>query len=127
DLVVANAGDNTFSVLLGNGDGTFQSPVAYPVASLPESVLVVDLAGNGEKDLAVVRQVAGVDFWLSNGDGTFRQGPGIAGRPIGVIAGDFNGDKKDDLVVTPFVLCLFHPCPPVYPVLHLGNGDGTFQ
>jgi len=127
DLVVANAGDQTFSVLLGNGDGTFQSPVAYNVASSPSSVLAVDLAGNGEKDLAVFR--FGVDLWLGNGDGTFRQGPSLVGGggPVGVTAGDLNGDKKDDLVVKPFVLCLFHPCSPVYPVLHLGNGDGTFQ
>jgi hypothetical protein len=124
DLVVANAGDKTFSVLLGNGDGSFQSPVAYPVVSPPSSVLAVDLAGNGEKDLAVFR-IIGVDFWLSNGDSTFRQGPSIGG--YGVTAGDFNGDNKDDLVVTPFVLCLFHPCQPVYPALHLGNGDGTFK
>jgi hypothetical protein len=126
DLVVANAGDNTFSVVLGNGDGTFQSPVAYKVTSPPSSVLAVDLAGNGEKDLAVFR--FGVDLWLGNGDGTFRQGPpSIEAGGRGVTAGDFNGDKKDDLVVTPFVLCLFHPCTPVYPVLHVGNGNGTFQ
>ena len=125
DLVVANAGG--FSVVLGNGDGTFQSPVAYNVASPPSSVLAVDLAGNGEKDLAVFR--FGVDLWLGNGDGTFRQGPSVVGTggPNGVTAGDFNGDKKDDLVVKPFVLCLFPPCSPVYPVLRLGNGNGTFQ
>jgi len=125
DLIVANSGDKTFSVLLGNGDGTFQSPVAYTQVNPPSSVVVVDLAGNGVKDLAVFR-IGGVDVWLGNGDGTFRQGPtGVAGT--GVTAGDFNGDKKDDLVATPVVLCLFPPCTPVYPALNLGNGDGTFQ
>jgi hypothetical protein len=124
DLVVANAGDKTFTVLLGNGDGTFQLPVAYPVSDAPSSVLAVDLAGNGGKDL-VLSWVFGAAIWLSNGDGTFRQGPTVLGS--GVTAGDFNADKKDDLVTKPFSICVFHPCAPVYPVIHLGNGDGTFQ
>jgi hypothetical protein len=125
DLIVVNSGDKTFSVMLGNGDGTFQSPVAYIQVSLPSSVMVVDLAGNGEKDLAVFPIGAGVDFWFGNGDGTFRPGPtGVAGT--GVTAGDFNGDKKDDLVATPVEICIF-TCTPVYPALNLGNGDGTFQ
>ena len=32
DLIVANSADNTVSVLLGNGDGTFANQVAYPLA-----------------------------------------------------------------------------------------------
>jgi hypothetical protein len=125
DLVVANGADKTFSVMLGNGDGTFQSPVAYPVINSPGSVLAVDLAGNGTKDIAVFRGI-GVDIWLGNGDGTFRQSPIPSILGSGVTVGDFNGDNTIDLVVTPFVLCLFHTCPPVNPVLSLGHGDGTF-
>ena len=124
DLVVANAGDKTFSVLLGNGDGTFQSPVAYPALTSPKSVAIADLAGNGQKDLSVSR-IVGVDLWLSNGDGTFRQGSSVGG--VGVTADDFNGDKKFDLVTQPISICLFHPCPLLFPNLYLGNGDGTFQ
>ena len=33
DLVTANAGSNSVSVLLGNGDGTFQNAVNYAVGS----------------------------------------------------------------------------------------------
>ena len=36
DLAVANDGDNTVSVLLGNGDGTFQPQVTYAVGSDPD-------------------------------------------------------------------------------------------
>jgi hypothetical protein len=125
DLVVANSGDKTFSVLLGNGDGTFQSPVAYPVVTTPLSIFVVDLTGNGKKDLAVLRIVT-VDLWFANGDGTFRQGSSLSASATGVITGDFNGDKKDDLVIHP--LCIFH-CGGggSNAEILLGNGDGTFQ
>jgi len=124
DLAVANSGDKTFSVLLGNGDGTFQSPVPYPVTIAPSSVFSVDLAGNGGKDLAV-SWVLGAGIWLGIGDGRFRQGPALSGG--GVTAGDFNADNKEDLVTQQFSVCLFHPCQPVWPEIRLGNGDGTFQ
>jgi FG-GAP-like repeat len=130
DLVVANEneGNQTFSVLLGNGDGSFQAPVAYPVDPNmnlhgPISLIVVDLAGDGERDLAVL-YLFHVGLWLANGDGTFRQGGGLV--ETGVTAGDFNSDKKDDLVAHPD--CIFH-CGggPITSYLYLGNGDGTFQ
>ena len=35
DLAVANAGSNDVSILLGNGDGTFQNQVTYAVGSSP--------------------------------------------------------------------------------------------
>jgi len=124
DLVVVNSNDKTFSVLLGNGDGTFEAPVAYSVALVPSSVFTADLTGNGEKDLAVALGL-NTEIWLSNGDGTFRQGSTVAGS--GVTEGDFNGDRKADLVLQPFHICLFPPCSPVYPNLDLGDGDGTFQ
>jgi hypothetical protein len=128
DLVVANSGDKTFSVLLGKGDGTFQSPMAYPVnTSLSASISLVrvDLAGNGRKDLAVFH-LFHVDLWLNNGDGTLRHGGGLVAS--GVTAGDLNGDKKDDLLANPNVICIFH-CGggAIRSDLYLGNGDGTFQ
>jgi hypothetical protein len=124
DLIVANSGDKTFSVMLGNDNGTFQSPVAYPVINPPQSLFVADLTGTGEKDLIVFGAMV-VQSWLANGDGTFRQG--FSFFENGVLVGDFNADKKADLVGTPFHVCLFPPCPPVYPGVALGNGDGKFQ
>ncbi len=41
------------SILLGNGDGTFQAPVNYPVGIDPVALAVGDLNGDGLLDLAV--------------------------------------------------------------------------
>ena len=43
DLAVANESSASVSVLLGNGDGTFQPPVSFPAGSLPQFVEIVDL------------------------------------------------------------------------------------
>ena len=51
DLVTANSGPGNVSVLLGNGDGTFQSQQAFGVGSGPFSVAIGDLDGDGVPDL----------------------------------------------------------------------------
>jgi FG-GAP-like repeat len=53
DLAVANDFDNDVSVLLGNGDGTFQVHVDYGAGYFPLSVAVGDFNGDGKPDLAV--------------------------------------------------------------------------
>ena len=58
DLAVANNYSNTYgtgtaSVLLGNGDGTFQTPQNFAAGTSPESVGVGDFNGDGKPDLAV--------------------------------------------------------------------------
>src|ERR1700733_13631777 len=42
DLLVANEGSSTVSVLLGNGDGTFQTQHLFATGNAPESVAVAD-------------------------------------------------------------------------------------
>src|SRR5262249_22196430 len=54
DLAVANRSDSTVSVLLGNGDGTFQTQVTHAVGSGPDGLVVGDFNGDGRTDLAVV-------------------------------------------------------------------------
>jgi uncharacterized protein (DUF2141 family) len=120
DLAVAHlcceAGGNV-SILLGNGDGTFQPQVTYPAGSYPIALAIGDFNGDGKLDLAVAVGL-GVSILLGNGDGTF-QGqvtyPAGAG-PASVAVGDFNGDGKLDLAVISFGVAIL-----------LGNGDGTFQ
>jgi len=57
DLAVANAGSpidlGNVSVLLGNGDGTFQPAQNFGAGSGPSSVAVGDFNGDGKLDLAV--------------------------------------------------------------------------
>jgi hypothetical protein len=53
DLAIANSRSNDVSVLLGNGDGSFQAAVSFalsPIAA-PESVAVADLDGDSVPDL----------------------------------------------------------------------------
>src|SRR5262249_23304515 len=71
DLAVVNPGSNTASVLLGNGDGTFQDRVDYAVGASPLSVAAADL-GNGQIDLVVANHdSSNVSVLVGNGDGTF--------------------------------------------------------
>jgi len=129
DLVAANTGSNNVSVLLGNGDGTFQAAVSYPAGSGPRSVTSGDFNGDGKLDLAVTwasqsGASSGVSVLLGNGDGTFQAavsysvGPFGTSTPFSVTTGDFNGDENLDLVTANNSNSV--------SVL-LGNGDGTFQ
>ena len=125
DLAVANGASNDVSVLLGNGDGTFQNfqqPVQNLAGSLPFGIVAGDFNGDGRTDLAVANFASGdVSVLLGNGDGTFQnQGRYAVGLgPDAIVAGDFNGDGRTDLAVA-------NGASSDVSVL-LGNGDGTFQ
>jgi hypothetical protein len=122
DLAIANLGSNDISVLLGNGDGTFQAAVNYGVGSGPRSIGVGDFNGDGKQDLAVVNVNSNnVSVLLGNGDGTFQPAVNYAAGSGGqsVAIGDFNGDGKLDLAVA-------NNQSNDVSVL-LGNGDGTFH
>src|SRR5207253_7449518 len=66
-------GPNTVSVLLGNGDGTFQAAQTFGAGINPDSVAVGDFNGDGLPDLAVANFISNtVSVLLGNGDGTFQ-------------------------------------------------------
>jgi hypothetical protein len=123
DLAVANTDDSTVSILLGNGDGTFQPALSYAVGSNPASVAVADLNGDGHFDLAVSSSAGTVTILLGNGDGTFQaaQSYPAGDSPQSVAVGDFNGDGYLDLAVANGIFVAG-----TVSIL-LGNGDGTFQ
>ena len=114
------------SVLPGNGDGTFGSPLTTPV---PYNIGGAALAAghfNSDDNLDIA--VPGtfgtanqVDILLGNGDGTFRPNGyyDLPPEPQSVTVADLNGDKKDDLAVSNFLGGSIS--------ILLGNGDGTFQ
>jgi len=104
DLVVANPTANSVNVLLGNGNGTFQSPLPSAAGTNPRSIAVGDFNADGKLDLAAVSGDSyGVDVMRGNGNGTFAAPDHVAvgwGHTHSVATGDFNNDGKMDLVVS---------------------------
>ncbi len=125
DLAVAtgNGGvGNTVSVLMGNGDATFQNAVNYTAGLNPAIAATADFNGDGKLDLAIVNNIGSVSILLGNGDGTFQSHVDYAtgSFPNGTMGvADFNGDGKLDLAIG-------NMGSGTVSVL-LGKGDGTFQ
>jgi hypothetical protein len=117
DLATTTSNSATVSILLGNGDGSFQPPIGVTVPDTPISLLAEDLNKDGKTDLVIgQRDNPVVSILLGKGDGTF-QPPvnyAISSVPNSLAVGDFNGDGNADLAVTGLSILL-------------GNGDGTFQ
>jgi hypothetical protein len=114
------------SVLLGNGDGTFQTPVFYgtqDTASGPNVVATADFNGDGFPDV-VTANYDGYDttVFLGKGDGTLQPGATYPSsiNPVGIVTADFNGDGFQDFAS----LAGYSESAEV--VVDIGNGDGTF-
>jgi hypothetical protein len=104
DLIVANSGSDTVSLLLstGKGDTPFQAAQSYAVGSFPRWGGVGDFNGDGLPDIvAATGGSAEVDVLLGTGRGTLLAATGYdtGFAPISVAVGDFNGDGFPDLAV----------------------------
>jgi hypothetical protein len=149
DLLVANSCadsscvNGNVGVLLGNGDGTFQSAVTYSSGGLSAySVAVADVNGDGKPDLLVANACAfneglcdtgsvngSAGVLLGNGDGTFQ--PAVSylspGQDVlSLVVGDVNQDGKPDLLLYVSSFYTYGDYLSLANLL-LGNGDGTFQ
>ena len=147
DLVTANAGSNSVSVLLGNANGTFQPAITSAAAETPRSLAVGDFNADGNLDLAMVNDYAisyfgnpdpdpsnGVSVMLGNGDGSFQPPSNVplyhGAKATSLAVGDFNADGTMDLAVASVT-------DPYYPgdvyedrglaSVLLGHGDGSFH
>jgi len=124
DMAVVNSVVDTVSVLLGNGDGTFQDAVDYGVGDTgdhPLSLAVDDLNGDGVQDMVTGNdQSENVSVFLGNGDGTFQPCVNYwVGDAIDTVTGDLDGDGDTDIAV-----CTWYSGS---VMVLLGNGDGTYQ
>lgn len=134
DLLVLNgATPETALVLLGNGDGTFQSPMApIPINSNAfYQIAIADLNGDGKLDMVVVLENTSdnLEVFLGNGDGTFQPaqiysvGGGFPGNvTTGAIIADYNGDGALDIAV-PIGCCTING--ESFEIL-IGDGHGSF-
>ncbi len=117
---VAVTSYNQVSVMTGNGDGTFDAPVAYVA---PNGLFFGALTGgdfdlDGDVDL-VVGAAQALFIYVNDGTGSFptRVQIPIVGSVGAFVTADFNGDGAVDLA--------FRSSNEIATLL--GNGDGTFQ
>ena len=122
DLLVVNdynATSSYVSVVLGNPDGSFQTPVNYPIAgNMSVAAVVDDVNGDGKEDIVAASDDQHLSVLLGNGDGTFQPAQSFSAAVTGttltsLITADLRGDGKKDIICSNGLVLL-------------GNGDGTF-
>jgi hypothetical protein len=105
------------SVLLGNGNGTFQAPISTTAAGAVLSMAYADFNRDGKLDLAVTNGFTSLSILLGNGNGSFSLAstyPTVVSDLNSVATGDFNRDGLADVAL---------PNGQIF----LGNGNGTLQ
>jgi hypothetical protein len=137
DLLVVNecghtngCREGTVSVLVGNGDGTFQAQQSYFVGIFPLEVAVADFNGDGKSDLVLdlpcgtdssCTSNGGIGVLLGNGDGTFQSVVNYAatGSDTARVGTGFFSNRN-----TPDIVALNYQTFNI--TVFKGKGDGTF-
>jgi len=107
DLAVAYDGASQISILLSKGDGSFLAPINTDVEKAPFELVVADITGDGNLDLAFTRAFGNLDYrddrvtvWAGDGHGKFNLAADFI-VPLGtyLTTADFNNDGKPDLAI----------------------------
>ena len=123
DLVTTNPA-GSFSVFVGNGDGTYQSPVtlSLPSGAIPRSLATADINGDNKADLVIAANSPNAIYpVIGNGSCGFAVQTAITtgvGSPYWVALADVNGDKKFDIVASDLASAVIR--------VFLGDGMGGF-
>jgi hypothetical protein len=132
DLICANAGSyssivagNTLSVMTNGGGGHFQLASTPVVDGKPQSLVAMDINGDGSMDLICACANDTLSVLTNNGTGIFGSSTNyiIGSYPLSLTAADFNGDGKLDLILANY------DYPPVIEntlTILTNNGNGGF-
>jgi FG-GAP-like repeat/Abnormal spindle-like microcephaly-assoc'd, ASPM-SPD-2-Hydin len=122
DVAISSGGNSTIQILLGNGKGTFQTPISSTSPIQPFALLVGDFNGDGKLDLVALDGLSNATVFLGDGAGHLTaQTPFTASaNSSNMVAADLNGDGKLDLVTAG------EDEGSWFADVFLGNGDGTF-
>lgn len=127
DICVANINEDTVSILLGNGDGTFGPEQTIGVGDQPRGIAVLDFDGDGDVDVANTNYGSdNVTLLLNDGTGSFGALPPIDAGIVdewALASADMDGDGILDLIVGSRSASASLQRIAVLT----GNGDGTFS
>lgn len=101
DLLTLGGGSpGQLLVYAGNSNGTFDPPVAYPLNTGANTILIGDLNGDGRNEV-VLSSYSALQLLVQQPDGTLAPPRllGVSGSLGSPTIGDINGDGRDDLVV----------------------------
>jgi len=135
DMVILQSQPTQVLVLLGNGDGTFQPPLALPLVNTPFAMGLGDFNGDGKIDLAVRECPAtttdcDIAVYRGKGNGTFAldtvlPAPGSASFTHSLVVTDLNRDGKLDIATA--ALSGSSAAPTANFTVFFGRGDGSFR